>query len=555
MTLRRFWHEVRLWSLTFKEPATEAAFTAHIQQGQDVGHLTERGLLVFLFMLGVAGAARLYTNNGSNSNIVNSSLPSAQVRVEGMIPSIPRLHDILRKDLRPEKVSTTPGSLSDSLSLPPNPSLQGRAPKSLSSGMMNESDWDHVSTHALRPMVAAYWSLRTFQVGIAFVLWLLARRVSAQTRKVAARASAVLYVACFVTFMLTPSWEDRTVGTDLTSSQAIWSFFTDFRDFIVFLVFVHHNSGILFAQLITVDLILFALSLLILLAVNEQHVDTKVTVCFAPFVFAFLILSAYVKELYDRMTWYVTKAFLSSEDRSRIMLADMLPKRVLEEFASDRLQLAYHHKNISFLFSDIVGFTSYAKTVEASAVVHLLQKLFARFDRDTTRLGLYKLCTIGDAYVCVSEPATTEAEDADPAPGAEKIWEMSQAMETNIAYVAETIGVSALSMRIGLHFGSCVGGVIGSGRLRYDFWGNDVVIGNQMESSGVPGKVNVSLAFKDFVSNAFPARFVFEPHTTVTVLNQSVPCFLMTEQTQTTRVRRSNRRATSAKGLRGVRLV
>eukprot|EP01054_Gregarina_sp_Poly1_P002847 Gregarina_sp_Poly_1__2846@NODE_1794_length_3317_cov_118_535692_g108_i1_p2_GENE_NODE_1794_length_3317_cov_118_535692_g108_i1NODE_1794_length_3317_cov_118_535692_g108_i1_p2_ORF_typecomplete_len312_score52_91Guanylate_cyc/PF00211_20/1_1e39Guanylate_cyc/PF00211_20/5_3e02_NODE_1794_length_3317_cov_118_535692_g108_i113362271 len=207
----------------------------------------------------------------------------------------------------------------------------------------------------------------------------------------------------------------------------------------------------------------------------------------------------------------------------------MLPKQVLEEFQQDRLKLAYHHDQISFLFADIVGFTSYAKTVEPTQVVKLLQKLFARFDRDTSRLGLYKLCTIGDAYVAVSEPNTEETEDYDPVPGAEKIWEMSQLMLGNIRDVGIEADVPHLNMRIGLHFGSCVGGVIGTGRLRYDFWGMDVLTGNSMESAGAPGKINVSKAYKEFMERAFAGRFEFEKNKVVLVLHLSVESFFMLE--------------------------
>lgn len=59
-------------------------------------------------------------------------------------------------------------------------------------------------------------------------------------------------------------------------------------------------------------------------------------------------------------------------------------------------------------------------------------------------------------------------------------------------------------MRIGLHFGSCVGGVIGSGRLRYDLWGVDVLTGNLMESNGLPGRICISQQLVDFLEEKFP---------------------------------------------------
>lgn len=109
---------------------------------------------------------------------------------------------------------------------------------------------------------------------------------------------------------------------------------------------------------------------------------------------------------------------------------------------------------------------------------------------------------------------------------------MSQSMLDNITEVANEVSVPDLNMRIGLHFGNCVGGVIGSGRLRYDFWGMDVLIGNQMESNGTPGKINVSEALKEFVEEALSERFTFEFNKTVNVLDLQVPTYFMTEKQQ-----------------------
>lgn len=74
----------------------------------------------------------------------------------------------------------------------------------------------------------------------------------------------------------------------------------------------------------------------------------------------------------------------------------------------------------------------------------MLQQLFAKFDRDSTRFGLYKLCTIGDAYVAVSEPVTEDTPDYDPANGAERVLEMAHAMIENIRAVRERLKVSLL---------------------------------------------------------------------------------------------------------------
>lgn len=172
------------------------------------------------------------------------------------------------------------------------------------------------------------------------------------------------------------------------------------------------------------------------------------------------------------------------------------------------------------------------------------QRLFTRFDRDTISLNLYKLCTIGDAYVAVSglhidtpsqEPlgrnpdaldsfhaASTARGHTDsfascpwrpqcegPCGGDGRAWRerhetdeayrvlcMARQMLEHVEAVREEMQVPGLNMRIGLHVGSCVGGVIGSRRLRYDLWGLDVLVGNDIESNGLPGQICCSREFK-----------------------------------------------------------
>lgn len=82
-------------------------------------------------------------------------------------------------------------------------------------------------------------------------------------------------------------------------------------------------------------------------------------------------------------------------------------------------------------------------------------------------------------------------------------------------------------MRIGLHYGSCIGGVIGSGRLRYDVWGTDVYTANMIESNGVPGEVCVSEKFRDIITRHFPNRFKFEHHKDINIIDKTVKSYII----------------------------
>ncbi|KAL8433982.1 hypothetical protein ACSSS7_003467 [Eimeria intestinalis] len=233
-----------------------------------------------------------------------------------------------------------------------------------------------------------------------------------------------------------------------------------------YLVILHHNTGLLFQNCILVDILLLVTCLTFILTAAVSNANTIGMVVNFPCYVFFNLVSAYWKEYIDRLTFYVNEHAKTTEGRATQLLNDMLPKQVLEEFQQDRLRLAYTHDRMTFLFADICGFTSWAKNVDACEVVTMLQKLFAKFDRDSTKYKLYKLCTIGDAYVAVSEPVTEDNDDYDPVEGTSLVLTMAQSMITNILEVRERLNIPSLNMRIGLHYGTCVGGVIGSGRLR-----------------------------------------------------------------------------------------
>eukprot|EP00388_Colpodella_angusta_P022406 GDKJ01057277.1.p1 GENE.GDKJ01057277.1~~GDKJ01057277.1.p1 ORF type:complete len:651 (+),score=204.17 GDKJ01057277.1:237-2189(+) len=109
--------------------------------------------------------------------------------------------------------------------------------------------------------------------------------------------------------------------------------------------------------------------------------------------------------------------------------------------------------------------------------------------------------------------------------------DFAQALLKHVEAVRDREKIPGLNMRVGMHFGNCVGGMIGSGRVRYDIWGMDVVTGNAMESNGIPGKLCVSQAVKHFVerSTALKSRVSFKFHKHVTVLDRSTSAYILSD--------------------------
>eukprot|EP00919_Chromeraceae_sp_WS-2016_P004189 GHVR01010047.1.p1 GENE.GHVR01010047.1~~GHVR01010047.1.p1 ORF type:complete len:283 (+),score=44.45 GHVR01010047.1:586-1434(+) len=225
--------------------------------------------------------------------------------------------------------------------------------------------------------------------------------------------------------------------------------------------------------------------------------------------------------------------------RAKVMLGEMMPQIVLKEWRLGGVRLAYMHENVTFLFADICGFTAWAKNVEASHVVATLTSLFALFDRETTLIGVFKVCTIGDAYVAITEPKEEETpalcksegqtngecnnkdegnsagvevleKGETTSQGSEKMICFAERLLMHIKDERERLQIPTLKMRVGLHFGRCVGGVIGSGRLRYDIWGPDVLTGTSIEQHGVPDEICCSGVLKDFLIKSFDQKYEFE---------------------------------------------
>ncbi len=180
-------------------------------------------------------------------------------------------------------------------------------------------------------------------------------------------------------------------------------------------------------------------------------------------------------------------ALVEERARSEQLLHNILPPSVVERLRSKPGVVADAFEDTSILFADLVGFTPLAARCTPEELVRLLDEIVVAFDELVEARGLEKVKTIGDAYMVAAGVPSRRADHA------EALAELALAMRSRFQVIAKA-SPSPLAMRIGIHSGPVVAGVIGKSKFAYDLWGDTVNTAARMESHGEPDKVHVSEA-------------------------------------------------------------
>ena len=213
----------------------------------------------------------------------------------------------------------------------------------------------------------------------------------------------------------------------------------------------------------------------------------------------------------------VSKTQLDEERTNKmVMIQSLMPKQVAEEVMKKRevkddeatpgdnpdqqIKFRDFHmsqmNDVSIVFADIVGFTRMSSNKTAEHLVSLLNDLFGRFDVLCTQSGCEKISTLGDCYYCVSgcpEPRVDHAQCC---------IEMGLGM-CNAIQEFDRDHHEEVNMRVGVHTGTVLCGIVGTRRFKFDVWSHDVTLANQMESDGKPGQVHISESTYELVKDLY----------------------------------------------------
>lgn len=184
------------------------------------------------------------------------------------------------------------------------------------------------------------------------------------------------------------------------------------------------------------------------------------------------------------------------------LLLNILPKDVAEELKEKGSAEAQHFEEVTVVFSDFKGFTSIAEKLSPTALVAEIHHCFSAFDHITSKYNIEKIKTIGDSYMAVGGLSKTSNQAKDVVQAA---LEMQEFMK-EYASKRQRNGQPAFEMRMGVHTGPVVAGIVGTKKFQYDIWGDTVNVASRMESSGETGMVNISSTTFASVQHDFRCR-------------------------------------------------
>lgn len=202
------------------------------------------------------------------------------------------------------------------------------------------------------------------------------------------------------------------------------------------------------------------------------------------------------KNKLDKIINERTEELVIQKERAEQLVSNILPRQTAEELKSVGRVSRKKYKMVTVLFSDIQEFTKIAEDMSPDRLLDELDKYFLHFDMVVEQYNIEKIKTIGDAYMCAG--GLPQKNRTNPIEVVLAAIEMRQYMQ-DLQNKKENVW----NVRIGIHTGGVIAGVVGSKKFSYDIWGDTVNIASRMESLGKPGEINISETTYDIVKDYF----------------------------------------------------
>jgi class 3 adenylate cyclase len=216
------------------------------------------------------------------------------------------------------------------------------------------------------------------------------------------------------------------------------------------------------------------------------------------FIIAFIIFRNY------RAKVKINQILDHQKEQIEHLLLNILPAEVARELQDKGHATPRNYESVSVLFTDFKGFTTIAEKLSPSELVDELNACFMSFDDIIERNGLEKIKTIGDSYMCAG---------GIPTPDDHHVFRIVRASLEIQEYIAmhnerrREKGLVPWDVRVGIHVGPVVAGVVGKKKYAYDIWGSTVNIASRMESNGEPGQVNISSATYELIKEKYICKY------------------------------------------------
>jgi adenylate cyclase len=205
---------------------------------------------------------------------------------------------------------------------------------------------------------------------------------------------------------------------------------------------------------------------------------------------------AYLIDIINRRSFQLERLLEQEKQRTEELLLNILPAKIAARLKAEEEPLADHCDSATVLFADLVGFTKLSRNLPPRDLVNLLNDLFSRFDTLVEKHGVEKIKTIGDAYMAAAGLSDDVTDHVTA------VANLALDMRTAFGEFRQQRGLD-IKLRIGVHSGALVAGVIGKRKFAYDLWGDTVNIASRMESEGVPDEVQISAETRHLLPESY----------------------------------------------------